>query len=65
MDNSVSAMSNVIELRTLEDWRVHAMQWRDHAARCEALLLLSEAQREASETLLRCAEDELARVRHE
>lgn len=58
-------MAEVVELRTLDDWRIHAMQWRDHAARVEALLLLSEAQREASETLLRAAEDELARVKGE
>lgn len=38
-------------------------QWQAYAHRMEALLALATAQRDASELLLRIAEDELARLR--
>lgn len=53
---------NVIALRTLSDWRTWGQRWRDHAARCETLLFLATAQRDASETLLAAAEAEIARL---
>jgi hypothetical protein len=59
-------MSNVVPLRSIhsrEGALRYGDEWQRHAKRLEALLVLVEAQRDASEMLLEIAEAELARLR--
>lgn len=56
-------MGQVYDIRTLRTAMTHADAWQAHAQRLEALLMLVTAQRDASETLLRIAQEELERLR--
>ena len=50
-------------IHTLADAIRWGDEWRRHAQRLEALLLLATAQRDASDLLLDIAEDELMKLR--
>ena len=56
-------MGEVVQIRSKEEALKLLSDWQRHAARLEALLLLIEAQRDASNTLLEIAEAELNRLR--
>lgn len=56
-------MGKVVRLDTFKQVLRHADVWEAHAHRIEALLLLATAQRDASDLLLRLAEDEILRLR--
>ncbi len=52
-----------LRINTVAEALSYGDQWRTYAHRIEALLALVTAQRDASDTLLRIAEEELERVR--
>jgi hypothetical protein len=59
-------MSNVIPLRSIhsrEGALRYGDEWQRHAKRLEALLVLVEAQRDATQLLLDVAENEVLRLR--
>lgn len=52
-----------LRIETLREAIAWGDRWQAHAMRLEALLALVTAQRDASDLLLRIAEDELARLK--
>lgn len=59
----LASLEPQVTIRSIEGAMRWGDSWRAHAQRLEVLLLIATAQRDASETLLRLAEEELARLR--
>lgn len=53
----------LLKIVTFRDALRYGAEWRQRANSIEAMLMLATAQRDASDTLLRIAEDELMRIR--
>jgi hypothetical protein len=60
-------VAEIVQLRKIDSLPAairYGDEWQAHANRMQALLLLATAQRDASELLLRFAEDEIERLRN-